>query len=96
MNHREWIEAYADRIAAMDREAFRRSTWIDVPRNLVWPVSRRERSSAWHSSRAPFSRGRQSNGLMILTGTGVLLAATHDLAGLMSARRYENDGRTSR
>jgi hypothetical protein len=29
--HREWIEAYADRVSAIERVVFRRSTWIDVP-----------------------------------------------------------------
>jgi hypothetical protein len=49
VKHPEWIEAYADRISAIDRDAFRRSTWIDVPSTWVWAASRRGRSSACRS-----------------------------------------------
>jgi hypothetical protein len=32
--YRELIEAYADRVSAIEREVFRHATWIDVPLHL--------------------------------------------------------------
>ena len=30
-DHPDWIEAYGERISAIDREAFRRTAWIGFP-----------------------------------------------------------------
>jgi hypothetical protein len=77
--HREWIEAYADRISAIDREAFRRHTWIDVPLNLGLACLALGTVIGLALVAGAFVTPRPVNGFMILAGTGVLLAATHDL-----------------
>jgi hypothetical protein len=78
--HREWIEAYADRIAAIDRAAFRRDTWIALPVNvgLVGLASGTLVGGALVGG--AFVTPPTVAGLMILAGAGLLLATTHDLA----------------
>jgi hypothetical protein len=78
--HREWIEAYADRISAIDREAFRHSTWIDVPLNLGLTGLATGTLIGLALVGGAFVTPPPVNGLMILAGAGVLIAATHDLA----------------
>jgi hypothetical protein len=77
---REWIEAYADRISAIDRQAFRRETWIAVPLNpgLVGLATATVVGLALVG--IAFIAPPPVNGIMILAGAGALLAATHDLA----------------
>jgi hypothetical protein len=78
--HEEWIEAYADRIAATDREAFRRHTWIDVPFKLGLAGLATGTLIGLVLVGGAFLTPSPVNGLMILAGAGALLAATHDLA----------------
>ncbi len=77
--HREWIEAYADRISAIDREAFRHDTWIDVPLNLGLAGLATGTLIGLALVGGAFLTPAPVNGLMILAGAGVLIAATHDL-----------------
>jgi hypothetical protein len=78
--HPEWIEVYADRISAIDREAFREDTWIDVPLNLGLAGLATGTLIGLALVSGAFVTSPPVNGLMILAGAGVLLAATHDLA----------------
>jgi hypothetical protein len=78
--HREWIEAYADRISAIDREAFRQYTWIDVPLNLGLVGLAIGTIIGLALVVGAFLAPSPAKILMILAGAGVLLAATHDLA----------------
>lgn len=77
--HREWIETYADQIAAIDREAFRHHTWIDVPLGLGLACLALGTVLGVALVAGAFVTPRPVNGFMILAGAGVLLAATHDL-----------------
>lgn len=79
-DHRDWIEAYSDRIAAIDREAFRRDTWIDIP--LIPGLTALATGTVVGVAliAGAFVTPLPVNGLMILVGAGVLLATTHDLA----------------
>jgi hypothetical protein len=78
--HREWLEAYADRISAIDHQAFRRETWIAVPLNLGLVSLATAMLIGMALVGSAFVAPPPVNGLMILVGAGVLLAATHDLA----------------
>jgi hypothetical protein len=78
--HREWIEAYADRIAVIDREAFRRSTWIDVPLNLGLAALATGTLIGLALVGGAFLAEPPVNSLLMLAGAGALLAGTHDLA----------------
>jgi hypothetical protein len=78
--HREWVEAYADRISAIDRDAFRRSTWIDIPLNVGLGGLAAGTLIGVSLVGGAFLTPPPVNGLLLLAGTGVLLAATHDLA----------------
>jgi hypothetical protein len=79
-DHRDWIEAYGDRISAIDREAFRRDTWIDVPLVLGLAGLATGTFVGLALVGGAFVMPPPVNGLMILVGAGVLLATTHDLA----------------
>lgn len=78
--HREWIEDYADRISTIDREVFRHSTWIGVPLDLGLAGLATGTLIGLALVGGAFLMPPPVNGLMILAGGGVLLAATHDLA----------------
>jgi hypothetical protein len=78
--HREWIEVYADRISAIDRQAFRRDTWIAVPLNPGLAGLATGTLIGLALVGSAFVTPPPINGLMMLGGAGALLAATHDLA----------------
>jgi hypothetical protein len=78
--HREWIEVYADRISTIDRQVFRRDTWIAVPLKPGLAALATGTLSGLVLVRSAFFMPPPINGLMILGGAGALLAATHDLA----------------
>jgi hypothetical protein len=78
--HREWIEAYADRFAVIDREAFRRSTWIDIPLHLGLIGLATGTLIGLALVGGAFLAAPPVNSLLILAGAGALLAGTHNLA----------------
>jgi hypothetical protein len=77
---REWIDDYADRIAAIDREAFKRDTWITVPLGLGLACLVTGSLAGLALLGGAFVVPPPGNGLMILASAGALLVATHDLA----------------
>jgi hypothetical protein len=79
-DHRDWIEAYGDRISAIDREAFRRDTWINIPFGLGLAGLATGTVVGVALVGGAFITLRPVNGLMVLVGAVVLLATTHDLA----------------
>jgi hypothetical protein len=76
----EWIEVYADRISTIDRQVFRRDTWIAVPLKPGLAALATGTLIGLALVSGAFFTPPPINGLMILGGAGVLLAATHDLA----------------
>jgi hypothetical protein len=79
-DHRDWIEAYGDRISAIDREAFRRETWIDVPLTLGLAGLAMGTLIGLALVGGAFVMPPPVNALMVLAGAVALLATTHDLA----------------
>jgi hypothetical protein len=79
-DHPDWIEAYGERISAVDRDAFRRGAWVDVPLipGLVGLATGTVVGSALVGG--AFVTPPPVKGLMLLAGATVLLATTHDLA----------------
>jgi hypothetical protein len=84
--HREWIEAYADRIAVIDRETFRRSTWIDIPLHLGLIGLATGTLIGLAFVGGAFLAAPPVNSLLILAGAGALLGGTHDLAHWVTGR----------
>jgi hypothetical protein len=78
--HREWIEAYADRVSAIEREVFRHATWIDVPLHLGLIALATGTLIGLVLVGGAFLTPSPVNGLMILAAAGMLLGTTHDLA----------------
>jgi hypothetical protein len=79
-DRRDWIEAYGDRISRIDREAFRRDTWIDVPLSLGLAGLATGTVVGLVLIGVAFVTPLPVNGLMFLVGAAGLLATTHDLA----------------
>jgi hypothetical protein len=77
---RDWVEIYADRISAIDRAAFRRRAWIDVPLNLGLAGLATGTLAGAALVGSAFRTSSPANGLLTLAGAGALLLATHDLA----------------
>jgi hypothetical protein len=86
--HPDWIPAYADRIAAIDRQAFERKIRIRLPfeqglAGLVLGTILGVRLVA-AASRVP----RRWQAPLLLGGTGLLLSSTHDLAHVLVGRLF--------
>lgn len=79
-DRRDWVEAYGDRISAIDHEAFRRETWVGVPLGLGLAGLATGTVIALALVAGAFAVPLPARGVMILVGAGVLLATTHDLA----------------
>ena len=81
--HPDWIERYADRIAAIDRAAFERAVWPTLPLPVgTGLLSAGALLGTLLVSSTPRIE-RRWRGATLLVGTAALLATTHDLAHLL-------------
>lgn len=80
------IEQFADRIGAIDREAFRRSVWLRVPNSLGALVAIVVTVGGLVIIGWAYRLGGPAQGVALLVGSGLVLAASHTLAHWLVAR----------
>jgi len=80
------VEAYADRIAAIDRKAFEAWALVTVPAVVGTAVMGAATIAGLGLVWWAYAASPPWNGLLLLAGMGVTLVTTHGLAHLVSAR----------
>ena len=82
----ELVDAYADHIAEIDREAFRRWAVITAPLGVGTALMVVATLVGLAITAAAYSAADPWNGVLILVGTAVLLVPTHGLGHLLVGR----------
>lgn len=82
----ELIAAFADRIAAVDREAHRRWAFAIFPMRAATLSAALAALAGLAATAGAYYIDEPWNGLLLLAGTGVLLVSTHGLAHLAVGR----------
>lgn len=85
-HHPEWREQYAERIAAIDQQAFERGVKLRVPVWLGIAVLAAGSVIGLASVVASLLAPWRWKSLLLLGGTGALMVATHDLAHFIVGR----------
>src|SRR6185437_4398483 len=78
--HPEWVEAYANRIADIDRRAFERSVRMRFPLGIGIALLGIGTIVGLALAMIGATGPRRKNGLLFAMGTGLLIVTTHDLA----------------
>ena len=82
----ELVAGFGGRIAAIDREAFRRWALLTVPLGLGTAVAAAGTAAGLLLVSLTYSTPDPLNGVLLLAGMGVLLFATHGLGHLLVGR----------
>lgn len=82
----ELTSAFADRIAAVDREAFRRWAFFTVPLRTGTFLAAEAALAGLAAAALAYYVDDPWNGVLLLAGTGTLLVSTHGLAHLIAGR----------
>jgi hypothetical protein len=84
--HPEWVERYAGRIAAVDQQAFEQGVKLRVPHRLGVAALALGSTVGVSSVVASLLVRRPQKDMLAVTGAGILLVATHDLAHFIVGR----------